>query len=211
MCFLDDRRRRLTNTIKQIRMLARNRLVEEFQGVDVFPKDPAIPQFRFAVSDVTEYGNVKMKWRVLNWDCTADAILHTVEAFSRPSYTPEKALAKYLRDLELIHHPEAAAKEAQDLANELKSQQPDQNESTWSFYLCNRSEVAIPFEDRTWTPLRKTNDIKLMKRLSREQSRYAIIIRVSQLLLSRDTIHISTNKSAHYHSPGFCGITRPAT
>ena len=177
-------------------MLARNRLIEDFQGVDVFPNDPAIPRFQFGVSDVTEYGNIKMKWRLLSWDCTEDAILRTAHAFSRPSYTREKVLGKYLRDLELIHHPESAAKEARDLSNELRSQQPDQKESSWSYYLCNSSEVAIPFEDRTWTPLKQLNDIKLMKRLSRERSRYAIIIRVSQTLLPYARLHPSADKSS---------------
>ena len=182
-------------------MLARYRLIENWKGVDVFPNDPAVPRFQFGVCDVTEFGNIKMKWRLLSWYCSEDDVLRTVDAFSRPSFTPESVLGKYLRDLELIHHPKDMANEARDLANELRSRQPEENEPAWSYFLCNASEVAIPLEDRTWTPLQQPNDIKMMKRLSRERSRYAIMIRVSLPLPPCDRVYPSADQVRAFSQP----------
>jgi len=158
-------------------MLAKYRLMQ--QGVDVSPNDPLNPQLPFGVTDITEFGNVKMQWRNLDWNCVENEVVQALNAFSRPLFSPDSVLARQLKDLETIHHPEDAAKEAQDLANKLKTREPVKNEPEWFYFLCSASEANIPLDNRTWTPLRKQpNDIKMMKRLSREQSKWAIIVRV---------------------------------
>lgn len=160
-------------------MLAKYRLMQ--RGVDVSPNDPLNPQFRFCVTDITEFGNVKMQWRNLNWNCVENEVVQALNAFSRPLFGPDTVLARQLKDLDTIHHPEDAAKEAQDLANELKARQPVKNDPGWFYFLCNASEANISLDTRTWTPLRKQpNDIKMMKRLSKEQRKWAIIIRVGR-------------------------------
>jgi len=160
-------------------MLAKYRLMQK--GVDVSPNDPLNPQFRFGVTDITEFGNVKMQWRNLNWNCVENEVVQALNAFSRPLFSPDSVLARQLKDLETIHHPEDAAKEAQDLSNKLKTREPVKNEPDWFYFLCNASEANISLDKRIWTPLRKQpNDIKMMKRLSKEQSKWAIIVRVSR-------------------------------
>src|SRR5690242_9135213 len=163
-------------------MLAKYRLMET--GVDVSPKDPRNPLFRFAVTDVTEFGDVKMQWRTLPWSCAENAVVRCLEAFSRPLFTPESILATHLKRLEIIHGPEDAAKEAQDLANELKFQQPIKDDPEWTYFLCGGNDATVPMEERDWQPLRRMpNDFKIMKRNSREVGKWPIIVRVSQIFL----------------------------
>ncbi|KAK4106466.1 hypothetical protein N658DRAFT_502927 [Parathielavia hyrcaniae] len=167
-------------TDKQIKMLAKYRLMEG--GFDVSPHDKRHPHFKFGVSDVNEFGNISMNWRYLNWDCTEGEVLRCLNDYSRSSFSPENVLGRLLRDLDTIHHPEDAVMEAEKLGNELQAPKPVQNEPEWSYFLCGLDDATIPIEDITWTSLRLSpNDFKVMKRMSREQSRWPIIFRRSQL------------------------------
>jgi hypothetical protein len=192
-------------------MLAKYRLMK--QGVDVSPDDPLNPQFKFAVTDITEFGHAKMEWRNLNWNCAETEVVKCLEAFSRPLFGPESVLARQLADLATIHHPEDAAKEAQDLASELQARGSVAHEPDWLYFLCNTGDAMVPLAERTWTPLRRQpNDFKMMKRLSREQGRWAIIIRVSRFspLLPHDAgvcVSTLTKPRRHDRSLGSCGTT----
>ncbi|KAK4149212.1 hypothetical protein C8A00DRAFT_19071 [Chaetomidium leptoderma] len=122
------------------------------------------------------------KWRTLPWSCAENAVVRCLEAFSRPLFTPESTLATHLKRLEIIHGPEDAAKEAQDLANELNSQRPLKDDPEWFYFLCGVNDATVPMEERDWQPLRRMpNDFKIMKRNSREVGKWPIIVR-SRLL-----------------------------
>ncbi len=123
-----------------------------------------------------------MVWRNLNWGCTEDEVVRSLEAFSRPNFSLASVLGRQLKDLETIHYPEDAAAEAQELANKLKSRQPVTTELSWLYFLCSANEARVPLAKRAWLPLRQPNDVKVMKRMSREQGKWAIIIRVSWFL-----------------------------
>lgn len=161
-------------------MLAKNRLTQNGAiGVDVSPNDPNHPEFRFAATDITEFGKVRMKWHAFSWNCPEGDIILALEAYSRPSYSLASVLDTQLRYLEAIHHPEDAAKEAEELSEQLKAPQVPGNESGWVYFLCGRDEADVPLEDRDWSQLRKQpNDVKMMKRSSREQGKWPVVIRV---------------------------------
>ncbi|KAK3902105.1 hypothetical protein C8A05DRAFT_15785 [Staphylotrichum tortipilum] len=118
-----------------------------------------------AITDITEFGAVHMHWRNLNWDCTESAVVLTLSTFSRPNFTPESALRAQLADLATVEHP------------------PDADDPNWLYILCAAAdEPKVPAEDRDWAPLRRQpNDVKLVKRLSRETGKWPVIIRPWQL------------------------------
>jgi hypothetical protein len=154
------------------------------KGVDVFPYNPRHRQFRFGIVDVTEFGNVKMKWHTLSWNCTENQLVKSLEAYSNPRFSHAAVRKRLLDDLDTIHHPEDAAKEAQALTTELQSQPPEENESDWLYFLCGHQDTTTPLGQRDWIRLRRQpNDMKLMKRQSREESKPAIIIRVSSFYM----------------------------
>jgi hypothetical protein len=164
-------------------MLAKNRLTQNgLVGVDVSPDNPRNPDFRFAATDINEFGNVRMKWHTFSWNCPEGDIVLALEAYSRPSYTPASVLDTQLKYLEAIHHPENAAKEAEDLAAKLKASQAPKNEPQWLYFLCAQDEADVLLEERDWAQMRKQpNDIKMMKRMSREQGKWPVIIRVGSV------------------------------
>jgi hypothetical protein len=165
---------------KQINILAKYRLMETaMDAFDVSPKDPHHLQFRFAITDITEFGNVQMKWLYLDWNCTELEFVKALAENSRPAFDPEAEIPRLLRHLETVFEPEDAAKEAEEYSKELQSLQPVKNEPEWTYFLCTPHEGTTFVENRTWTPLRRQpNDVKMMKRLSREQSKWPIIVRV---------------------------------
>jgi hypothetical protein len=175
-------------------MLAKNRLTQNgLVGVDISPNNPLNPDFRFGATDINEFGKVRMKWHSFPWSCPEGDIVLALEAYSRPSYTPASVLDTQLKYLEAIHHPGNAAKEAEDLAAKLKASQAPKNEPQWLYFLCAQDEADVLLEERDWAQMRKQpNDIKMMKRMSREQGKWPVIIRVSSVSLSLTHTHTHT-------------------
>ncbi|KAK4252346.1 hypothetical protein C7999DRAFT_27073 [Corynascus novoguineensis] len=164
----------------KIKMLARYRLMQT--GVDVAPNDPRNPQFEFGIVNITEFGNVKMKWNNLDWNCTESQVVNLLENYSKPLFDYATVREGLLKDLLIIHQPQDAAEEAEILHKKLKSQQTIMDEPDWLYFFCNERDAATLLGERDWKTLRKQpNDIKLMKRESREKSKWPIIIRPSKL------------------------------
>jgi hypothetical protein len=126
-----------------------------------------------------------MEWRYLSWDCTELEFLTCLTEGLRPAFNPDTEIPRLLRHLEAVLEPEDAAKEAEEYSKELQSEQPVMNEPEWAYFLCSPGEgTTLLEENRTWVSLRrKPNDFKFMKRLSREQSKWPIIVRVRQTSL----------------------------
>lgn len=162
-------------------MLARYRLMEEATAVDVSSYNPHRPQFRMIMVDITEFGQVKMEWRYLDWHCTEVKFVEALEVFSNPKFCHEAVLGRLLRHLDTIHHPEDLAQKAQSLVEKFKSKGPLKNGPEWKYLLCDDSDLATPLEGREWNLLNLSpNVIKMVKRESRETSKSAVIIRVSR-------------------------------
>ncbi|KAL2201232.1 hypothetical protein P885DRAFT_73581 [Corynascus similis CBS 632.67] len=164
----------------KIKMLARYRLMQT--GVDIAPNAPWNPQFEFGIVDITEFGNVKMKWNNLDWNCTESQVVNLLENYSKPLFDHAIVREGLLKHLLTIHQPQDAAEEAKILHKKLKSQQTVTDEPGWLYLFCNERDAATLLGGRDWKTLRKQpNDIKLMKRECREQCQWPIIIRLSNL------------------------------
>ncbi|KAL2181600.1 uncharacterized protein P884DRAFT_274094 [Thermothelomyces heterothallicus CBS 202.75] len=100
----------------------------------------------------------------MDWNCTESEVIDSLEAYSNPLFNRDAVRDRLLKDLETIYHPRDAVEEAE------------------LYVLCNERDVATPTEECKWKPLRRRpNDIKLMKRESREESKWVAIIRPSLL------------------------------
>jgi hypothetical protein len=149
----------------------------------VVPSKPLHAQFGFVIGVVTESGRIKKEWRCLDWGCTENEVARALDAFPRDQYPLQRVADRQVRVLESIHGPEA--KEAQDLIQKLRSQEPIKDGSEWSYFLCDADKDKICCEAHQWITLRQPNDVKLMKRLAMERSTWPTIVRVSPLPLPR--------------------------
>jgi hypothetical protein len=129
--------------------------------------------------DITEFGQVRMELRDLDWHCTEAKVVEALEAFSDTQFCHEEVLARLLRHLDTVHDPEELLQKAQCLVEKFKSKGPIKDKPEWKYLLCDDSDLAAPLENREWTVLKRSpNVIKMMKRESREASKSAVIIRV---------------------------------
>ncbi|KAK3302194.1 uncharacterized protein B0T15DRAFT_505249 [Chaetomium strumarium] len=165
----------------KIKILAKYRLMKGgVDGVDVSPSHPRIPQFKFAVTHVTEFGRVKMQWCRLNWGCSEKEIQRCLDAAPKPQYRLDTIRDRLLRELGRIQQPEDAVREAKDLVEELKSDNVVvEYEAEWSYFLTgNLDEATARLEKkREWKALKTPDDVKLMKCSSNEQGRWPIMAR----------------------------------
>ncbi|KAK4239794.1 hypothetical protein C8A03DRAFT_13845 [Achaetomium macrosporum] len=161
----------------KINILAKYRLIKG--GVDVSPSHPLNPQFKFAVTLITEFGCAKMQWRYVNWGCSEKEIERCLDATPRTQYRLETVRTRQIRELENIEYPEDAANEAKYLIRELSSQRTVEYEAEWFYFLTGKlDEAPIRLErNHEWKTLKTPNDVKLMKRSSREQGKWPIIAR----------------------------------
>lgn len=158
-------------------MLAKHRLTQD--GVDVSRNDPATPRFRIAITDICEYGDVRMRWHELNWNCTEWEINAELEGLSRPLYTLESVLPRQLKQLETIQQPAETANAAQVLAAQLKAWKPLQNEISWQYFLCDPNDSNVRMTDRAWKGVHQPHDLLAIKRSAWEQGKIPVFVRVS--------------------------------
>jgi hypothetical protein len=168
-------------------MLAKYQLMNGgLHGVDVSPSHPLIPQFKFAITLITEFGCAKMQWRYFDWGCSDKEIQCCLDAAPKTPYRLETVHGRLIRELESIQQPEDAVKEAKDLIQELKSENDVEYEAEWSYFLVNPFDEATTRlarkKKREWKALKTPNDVKLMQRSSREQGKWPILARVSLCL-----------------------------
>ena len=131
--------------------------------------------------DINESGQPKMERRDLDWHCTEAKVVEALETFSDPKFCHEEVQARLLRHLDAIHGPEELLQKAQSLVEKFKSKGPVKNKPDWKYFLCDKSDLTAPLENREWTLLKRSpNVIKMMKRESREASKSAVIIRVGR-------------------------------
>ncbi|KAH6624823.1 hypothetical protein B0J18DRAFT_191995 [Chaetomium sp. MPI-SDFR-AT-0129] len=173
--------------IGKVKMLARQRLTQK-GGIDVFAYNPRMPFFRVGAIDVTYLGQVKMRWFKFPWDSAEQPIINAVNGFcgtaQNPSFDPAQALASLITQLEAIHHPQPTAQAAEEMIALVQAQGPIQEPAKdgWVYMFSDWDKLGQPLERMGWTHTEKSlNDIKRLRRLSREKSQWPIFVRPSLL------------------------------
>lgn len=165
-------------------MIARQRLTAD-GGVDVFSYNPRMPCFRVGAINITEFGQVNMRWFKFPWNSAEQPIINAINAFTgtaqKPSFCHTYALNSLITQLEAIHHPETTAQVAEDMIAMVRAQGPirESAEDRWAYMFSDWDKVGQPLENMGWRNVDKSlNDIKRLRRLSREQGKWPIFVRV---------------------------------